>query len=225
MYFRQIFDTDSHAFTYLLADELSSRAVVIDPMLSQATMILALLAERGLLLDAVLRTHLHPSDRYACGDLCQHTGARFIIGAGGDSQIKGERVTDGDRIVFGGETILVIATPGHTPESICYLWRDRLFSGETLLIQEIGSCVDDFACGQLYDSITRKLFVLPDEILVFPAFDMLGRTVSTIREERDRNRAFAVSSREAFIANTRRHLRRKSAIDRCPLVSHRDGTW
>jgi len=224
MYFRQIPDTGSHALTYLLADEVAGKAVVIDPLCSQATMILSVLAESGLHLECVLRTHVHYPDGCGCGDLCPQTGARFFLGVRNPEAIAGQRVSDGEEIRFGAEVLRVIDTPGHTPGSVCYLWQDRLFTGETLLIQGCGTCSNEVEAGLLYDSVTRRLFALPDETLVFPGYDENGRTVSTIREERTRNLAFAVHSRGEFSAlqcSARERERERSPR----LVSHRLGWW
>jgi glyoxylase-like metal-dependent hydrolase (beta-lactamase superfamily II) len=101
--------------------------------------------------------------------------------------------------------IRVIATPGHTPDGVCFLWHDRLFSGDALAIGGCRPSADPGADpGVLYDSVTRRLFALPGETLVFPGHAFHARRVSTIAEERTRNRSFAHTSRDAFIAAWRR---------------------
>ncbi len=195
--FRQIFDPASCAFTYLLGDNRSGQAVVIDPGDDAATMpLLAMLAELDLKLRYVLQTHVHDSAPDDAAHLAERTGARVVAGAGRAS--KG--VQHDEKIVFGNDTIRVIGTPGHTPCSVSYLWNDRVFTGDTLLIDNCGRtdlCGAD--AGALYDSITRQLFALPGETLVFPGHDRRGRTVSTIAEQRERNPSIAGLSRDEFI--------------------------
>ncbi len=114
----------------------------------------------------------------------------------------------GDRVDFGPEHVRVIATPGHTPGSLSYLWRDRVFTGDSLMIGGCG-CTEHPAAdpARLYDSVMRRLFTLPGETLVFPHHDRCGRTVSTIAEERETNPAFAQRSRDEFITRRRASAR------------------
>jgi len=225
MYFRQIHDAATNALTYLLADEDSRDAIVIDPLKTQATLILALLAERGLRLRHVLRTHVHQPARAECGELCPSTGATLILGNGSPNDIGGERVDDGAIICSGPLQLSVIATPGHAPGSICYLWQDRLFCGDTLLICGCDCLGEDADPGRMFDSVKQKLFILPDETLVFPGHDPNGRTVSTIGEERRRNTSFAAASREAFIATASEDALAGSTTQNSPLLSHARGRW
>ncbi|TVO66837.1 MBL fold metallo-hydrolase [Denitromonas ohlonensis] len=199
MYFRQIFHSPSHSIGYLLADMSACDAVLIDPLPEQSELLLALLQERDLRLLYVLRTHMHSPEQGHCGELCRFTGAELVVGI--DSPYDGptQRKGHGETVVFGNEVLRVLTTPGHTPDSVCFLWRDRLFCGDTL---EIGGCRLDAAQsdpGQLYDSVTQRLFLLPGETLMFPGHDFNGRTVSTIAEERHRNAAFSAGSRERFL--------------------------
>lgn len=225
MVFRQIHDAATNALTYLLADEDSRNAIVIDPLKTQATLILALLAERNLRLRHVLRTHVHQPSRAECGELCPSTGATLILGKGSPDDISGERVDEDTTICCGPLQLSVILTPGHAPGSVCYLWQDRLFCGDTLLIRNCDCVGPDADPGLLFDSVKQKLFVLPDETLVFPGHDANGRTVSTIGEERRRNPAFAQSSREAFIASAIEEPLAVSATQNSTLLSHMQGRW
>ncbi len=154
--FRQIFDPASQAFTYLLGDISSGQAVVIDPGSEASTMpLLAMLPELDLQLCYVLQTHVHDTDLDDAVSLGVRTGARVVTGevrAGSFS----EHVRHGETIVFGNEAIRVIGTPGHTPCPVSYLWNDRVFTGDTLLIDDCGRT--DLPAGDaaaLYDSITR----------------------------------------------------------------------
>jgi hypothetical protein len=128
MYFRQIRDAATNALTYLLADEERREAVVIDPLRIQATLILALLAERRVRLRHVLRTHVHQPARAECGKLCPSTGATLMLGRGSPEDIGGERVEDGALIHCGACTwqrLLLVARPP-------VLWRHPADQGQRL---------------------------------------------------------------------------------------------
>lgn len=212
MYFRQLFDPRTSAMSYLLAPEDGGGAVAIDPNpdSSQALLLQSLLAERRLDLRMILLTHVHGDTLERLGDF--YPAVLLLAGApvGGNEGCRA--AVDGDMLRLDAETIRVIATPGHTPCSVSYLWRDRLFCGDAL---ELGGCGlgEGEACdpGRIYDSVVDRLFVLPDEVLVFPGHDARGRTVSTIGEERQRNPFFLPRSRDAFIAAFRERQRPKPA--------------
>jgi len=199
-HFRQIFDPTSCAFTYLLGDSGSGQAVVIDAGgAATAVPLLAMLAELGLQVSYVLQTHVHDAEPDDAASLGERTGAP-VAGARVRAGGSGMLVRHGETIVFGDQAIRVIGTPGHTPCSVSYLWNDRVFTGDALLIDDCGRT--DPPAGDaaaLYDSITRRLFTLPGETLVFPGHDRRGRTVSTIAEQRERNPSIAGLSRDEFI--------------------------
>lgn len=198
MYFRQFFDPVTSAMSYLLADPAARVAALIDPVCDPCQVLIfrALLAERELELALVLLTHVHGDTLAEL--LAPYPGVRVVAGA---AAAGGQTARDGDCLHLGAETIRVIATPGHTPHSVSFLWRDRLFCGDAL---ELGGCAASVAGegdpGQLFDSVTRRLFNLADETLVFPGHDFNGRTVSTIGEERRRNPFFQSLNRDAFVA-------------------------
>lgn len=199
MIFRQLFDPESSTLTYLLADG-QGNAVIIDPVLEHVEDYLSLLASLGLTLRWVLDTHVHADHITGSQSLKQRTGATTVIARSCSAPGYDRQVEDGDTLDFGTESIRVIATPGHTPGSLCFLWRDRLFTGDTLMINACGRT--DFQKGsavEMYDSITRKLFVLPDETLVYPGHDYKGRRVSCIGEEKVLNTRIAGKTQEEFV--------------------------
>ena len=199
MLFRQLFDSDSSTLTYLLADD-TNHAVIIDPVLEQLPRDLALIQSQGLTLDFVLDTHVHADHITASTALKNATGAITVIAQNCGALGYDRLLVDDELIAFGGETLRVIATPGHTLGSLCYLWRDRLFSGDTLMINACGRT--DFQSGdaeQMFDSITEKLFVLPDETLLYPGHDYKGRRVSCIGEEKLLNTRIAGKTRAEFV--------------------------
>ena len=200
MMFRQLFDPGSSTYTYLLADDASHEAVIIDPVVEQVERDLTLLAERGLKLKFSLETHVHADHVTGARGLKDATGARTAVARDCLATGYDRLLEDGDVVLFGSEEILVIATPGHTPGSLCFLWRDRLFTGDTLLIGGCGRT--DFQNGSaeaLWSSVTQKLFTLDEQILVYPGHDYKGRRVSSIGEEKLFNTRFAGRTRGEFL--------------------------
>jgi len=201
MFFKQLFDPASSTLTYLIADDSNHEAVLIDPVTEQVERDVRLLREHGLALKYTLETHVHADHVTAAHVLKQATGARTAVCRDCNAQGYDRLLKDGDVILFGHEEILTIATPGHTPGSVSYLWRDRVFTGDTLLIGGCGRT--DFQNGSaeaLWHSITEKLFRLDEQILVYPAHDYKGRRVSSIGEERRFNARVAGKTREEFLS-------------------------
>jgi len=199
MIFRQLFDPESSTLTYLLADE-HGNAVIVDPVLEHVEEYLSLLGSLKLTLRMVLDTHVHADHITGSQKLKQHTCATTVIAKNCGATGYDRQLADNDTLAFGAEIIRVIATPGHTPGSLCYLWHDRLFTGDTLMINACGRT--DFQQGsaaEMYRSITQKLFVLPDETLVYPAHDYKGRRVSSIGEEKVLNTRIAGKTEQEFI--------------------------
>ncbi len=198
--FHQFFDQTSSTLTYLLADPLTGDAVIIDSVKEHLGAYLTFLQEQELQLAWVLETHVHADHVTGAAGLREMTGARSAVGAAGGVGCADRQLGDGDTIVFGNEVIRVIATPGHTPGCVTYHWRDRLFTGDALMIGGCGRT--DFQggdAGQLYDSITKRLFSLPDETLVYPGHDYKGARVSCIGQEKGSNPRLAGRSRQEFI--------------------------
>ncbi len=187
MIFRQLYDATSSTYTYLLADDESREALLIDPVFGQAQRDLALLQELELNLKLVVDTHAHADHVTAAWLLKQKAGCEIasakVIGA----EHVDRPLEEGDTFGVGSVRLRVLSTPGHTDGCMSYVLEDdsMVFTGDALLIRGCGR--SDFQQGsakRLFESITKKLFALPDTCLVYPAHDYNGRTVSSIGEEK-----------------------------------------
>jgi sulfur dioxygenase len=196
----QLFDTESSTFTYILATQAGGEAVLIDPVDEHWERDLEHLRRLGLKLAYVLETHAHADHVTSAGKLRELTGAKAAVPSGCGIPPADVQLNDGDVIRFGGEEILVLHTPGHTAGSMSYVWRNNVFTGDTLLINGCGRT--DFQSGSadaLFDSVTKKLFSLPDDMLMWPGHDYRGQVVSTIGWEKQHNARLANRSREEFV--------------------------
>ena len=200
MIFKQLFDAASSTYTYFIADTLAGEAVLIDPVDTHVDDYLALLNPYKCMLKYSLETHVHADHITGGGLLRQKTQAQTAVASACGAKTADLQLNDGDEINFGQETIKVIATPGHTPGSTSFLWRDRLFTGDTLLINGCGRT--DFQGGsasEQYNSIVKKLFCLPEDTLVYPGHDYNGRRVSNIGQEKTINPRLAGKTLDEFI--------------------------
>ena len=196
----QLFDVDSSTFTYILVADDNTSTVIIDPVERHWQRDLAHLERLGLKLAYVLETHAHADHVTSAGKLVDVTGARAAVPSGCGIAPAEVQLNDGDVIRFGAdERIEVLHTPGHTAGSVSYVWRGNVFTGDTLLIDGCGRT--DFQSGSsqaLYDSVTGKLFALPDTTRVWPGHDYKGQSVSTIGWEKRHNARIANRSKEDF---------------------------
>lgn len=199
MIFRQLFDRDSYTYTYLLGNEVSGEALIIDPVLSKVARYLQLLDELGLRLVKVLDTHVHADHISGMGCLRDRTRCITVMGEESAIDVVSQRVSDGDPIRVEGIELKALHTPGHTADSYSFVMEDRVFTGDALFIRGTGRT--DFQQGNsaaAYDSLFNKLLRLPDETLVYPAHDYKGDTVSTIGEEKAHNPRLQVQSVEEY---------------------------
>lgn len=201
MIFRQLFDSTSSTYTYLLASRAGGEALIIDPVLERVERYLKLIEELDLRLVKAVDTHVHADHITGLGALRDHTKCITVMGEQSGVDVVSMRVSDGDRLSIEGISLDVIYTPGHTDDSYSFSMPDRVFTGDTLLIRGTGRT--DFQNGDAraqYDSIFNRLLRLPDETFVFPAHDYKGDTVSTIGEERRHNPRLQVRSAEEYAA-------------------------
>jgi sulfur dioxygenase len=200
MIFRQLFDSTSGTYTYLLASRHGGEALIIDPVIERVDRYLQLVRELDLKLVKAVDTHLHADHITGLGTLRDRTHCITVMGENTKADVVSMRVAEGDHIEIEGLRLDVLFTPGHTDDSYSFLHGDRIFTGDTLLIRGTGRT--DFQNGDpraQYDSIFNKLLKLPDETLVYPAHDYKGETVSTIGEEKLFNPRLKVKSVDEYI--------------------------
>lgn len=190
MIFRQLYDSVSSTYTYLLADEKSREALLIDPVFEQNQRDLALLRELNLNLKLILDTHAHADHITAAWLLKQKTGAQIALAAAVGAEGVDVPLHHGQMVGVSGVQLEVRATPGHTDGCLSYVLSDHsmAFTGDALLIRGCGR--SDFQQGdaaRLYHSITEQIFSLPDDCAIYPAHDYNGRTRSTVCEEKIHN--------------------------------------
>jgi len=200
MIFKQLIDAETSTYTYLLADEWSREAVIIDSVTERVERDFQLVTELGLTLVAVLDTHIHADHITGSAGLSGKTGATIVVPKGSDVVGADRFVGEGSIIPFGRQALRVLETPGHTANCISFvLDKQAVFTGDALLIRGTGRT--DFQGGDarnLYNSI-QKLFALPDDLMVYPGHDYNGHTASSIAEEKRYNPRLAGKSEREFV--------------------------
>jgi sulfur dioxygenase len=200
MIFRQLFDTTSSTYTYLIAGRHGGEALIIDPVLERVDRYIKLMEELDVKLVKAVDTHVHADHITGLGELRDRTRCITVMGEESGVDVVSSRVGDGSQIVIDGVALDAMHTPGHTSDSYSFLMGDRVFTGDTLLIRGTGRT--DFQNGNpvdQYDSIFNRLLNLPDEMLVYPAHDYKGDTVTTIGEERAFNPRLQVDSCDEYV--------------------------
>jgi sulfur dioxygenase len=200
MIFRQLFDTTSSTYSYLLASRHGGEALIIDPVLERVDRYIQLLRELDLRLVKAIDTHLHADHITGLDALRERTRCITVMGEQTKADVVSIRVADGDRVGIEGLSLEALYTPGHTDDSYSYILPDRVFTGDTLLIRGTGRT--DFQNGDpraQYASLFGRLLKLPEETLVYPAHDYKGDTVSTIGEEKAFNPRLQVKSIDEYV--------------------------
>jgi glyoxylase-like metal-dependent hydrolase (beta-lactamase superfamily II) len=192
MIFRQLFEPQSSAYTYLIGCERTREAVLIDPVLETVERDLALLAELGLALHYTIETHIHADHVTGAARLRQETGSKTAVPEKSLADHVDVPLREGEAIAVGDLSLKPLYTPGHTDDHFSYLLEAadglRVFTGDALMIDGCGRT--DFQNGDaatLYRSVQEKIFALPDDTLVYPGHDYQQRRVSTVGQEKARN--------------------------------------
>ena len=199
MLVRQLFDAQTFTFTYIVADNFGSEAIIIDPVDSKVEQYMKLLKELNLKLKYVFDTHVHADHITAAGKLRELTDCITLLGDGTNAECVSKVVKDGEKIQVGSLEFTVLETPGHTQDSYCLYTPTMVFTGDTLFVRGTGRT--DFQAGNpvdQYNSIVNKLFSLPEETIVYPGHDYNGNTRSSIWEEKNFNPRLAGKSVAEF---------------------------
>ena len=200
MIFEQLFDTKSSTYTYILSSGKGREALIIDPVLEHTDQYINLLNKLELKLVKVIDTHIHADHITGLNELSERTNCTKIMGENSKSEVVDLRVKEDENVKIDNINLKVMYTPGHTDCSYSYLMNDRVFTGDTLLINGTGRT--DFQNGnarQQYDSIFNKLLKLPENTMVYPAHDYNGKKHSTIGSERKNNPRLQVNSVDQYV--------------------------
>ncbi len=199
--FYQLFESESSTYTYIVADFASKEAAIIDPVLETVDRDLKLIEETGLKLKYVLDTHVHADHITGAGKIRERTGAKTALSRHAGVDCADLSLHDGEELSLGEQKIKVLETPGHTNTCLSFVFRDKVFTGDALLIRGTGRT--DFQQGssdKLFESIHEKIFTLPAETLVYPGHDYRGQMSSTVELEKKWNPRLGMNrSKEEFI--------------------------
>jgi sulfur dioxygenase len=225
----QLFDPASSSYTYVLFDESTREALIIDPVDEQLERDLQVLREYGLKLLWTVETHAHADHITSAGQLAEHTGAQTVAPLACEIRTAAIQLKHGNTLKFGTHEIRALHTPGHTAGSMSFLWQAgsqrHVFTGDSLLIDGCGRT--DFQSGSaeaLYQSLTTVLFALPDDTIVWPGHDYKGRTHSTIGAEKTGNVRVAGKTLAEFCAiMASLHLPRPRRIDEAVPANQTSG--
>jgi len=188
MLVRQLFDEATWTYTYLLADEQSKEAIMIDAVIEQVERDVKLIEELGLTLKYAVDTHVHADHITGAGLLRERTGCQTGVAASEHVECVDVPLKEGDVLNFGQYELKVLETPGHTSGCLSFVTDGIIFSGDALFIRGCGRT--DFQAGDadtLYTSITEKIYTLADDTIVYPGHDYKGMMLSTVAEEKEFN--------------------------------------
>ena len=199
MIFEQLFDTKSSTYTYIISSGKGREALIIDPVIEHSDEYIKILENLELKLVKVIDTHIHADHISGLNELNKRTNCIRIMGEKSKSEVIDIKLKDNENLNIENIELKAIYTPGHTDCSYCYLMNDRVFTGDTLLINGTGRT--DFQSGSpldAYDSLFNKLLKLPEKTLVYPGHDYNGKKNSTIENEKNNNPRLQVNSREEY---------------------------
>jgi len=200
MIFNQLFDEKSHTYTYIISSGKGREALIIDPVIEKTEEYIKVLENLELKLVKVIDTHIHADHISGLNELNKKTNCTRIMGETTPSEVIDIKVKDNEKIKIENIELTSIHTPGHTKCSYSFFMNDRVFTGDTLLINGTGRT--DFQGGSAkdqYNSIFNNLLKLPEETIVFPAHDYNGKKNSTILEEKNNNPRLQVNSADEYI--------------------------
>ena len=200
MIFNQLFDPKSHTYTYIISSGKGREALIIDPVIEKTDEYIKILENLELKLVKVIDTHIHADHISGLNELNKKTNCTRIMGDNSPSEVVDIKVKDGEKVKIEDIELTALHTPGHTICSFSFFMKDRVFTGDTLLINGTGRT--DFQGGSAkdqYDSIFNRLLKLPDQTVIYPAHDYNGKKNSTIIEEKKNNPRLQVNSIDEYI--------------------------
>ena len=200
MIFNQLFDPKPHTYTYIISSGKGREALIIDPVIEKTHEYLKILENLDLKLVKVIDTHIHADHVSGLNELNKMTNCTRIMGDNSPSEVVDIKVKDGEKVKIEDIELTALHTPGHTICSFSFFMKDRVFTGDTLLINGTGRT--DFQGGSAkdqYDSIFNRLLKLPDQTVIYPAHDYNGKKNSTIIEEKKNNPRLQVKSIDEYI--------------------------
>jgi len=200
MIFNQFFDNVSSTFTYLISSGKGREALIIDPVLENTNHYILYLKKLDLKLVKVIDTHIHADHVSGLKELQQRTDCATIMGEKSLSEVVTIKVKDNEKIKIDNIELTSMYTPGHTDCSYSFFMKDRIFTGDTLLINSTGRT--DFQNGNSidqYHSLFNRILKLSEKMFVYPAHDYKGKTVSTIGEEKKNNPRLKVKSLDQYV--------------------------
>ena len=199
MIFEQLFDTKSSTYTYIVSSGKGREALIIDPVIENTNEYIKILKNLDLKLVKVIDTHIHADHISGLNELSKRTKCSKVMGEQSASEVIDIRVKDNEKIKIENIELISMHTPGHTDCSYSFVMNDRVFTGDTLLINSTGRT--DFQTGSphdAYNSLFNKLLKLPEKTLVYPAHDYNGKKYSTIKNEKRNNPRLQISSVEEY---------------------------
>ena len=188
MFVRQLFDRETSTYTYLIADEATSEAAIIDPVKEQLERDVLLIKQLGFKLKYVFETHVHADHITSSGKLRDEFSAEVVLHENSEAKCADLLIKDGDVLKLGNIEVKALHTPGHTNADLSFAVEDYVFTGDALLVRDCGRT--DFQAGDsvaLYNSINEKIFSLDEKTTIYPGHDYYGFTASTVKEEKQFN--------------------------------------
>ena len=182
MIFNQLFDNKSSTYTYIISSGKGREALIIDPVIEHTDEYVRVLESLDLKLVKVIDTHIHADHISGLNELNKRTNCARVMGEKSKSEVVDIKLKDDENLSIENIKLKAIYTPGHTDCSYCYLMNDRVFTGDTLLINGTGRT--DFQSGSpldAYDSLFNKLLKLPENTLVYPAHDYNGKKIQLLK--------------------------------------------
>ena len=199
MIFEQLFDNKSSTYTYIISSGKGREALIIDPVIENTDKYIKVLKNLDLKLVKVIDTHIHADHISGLNELSKKTKCSKIMGENSSSEVLDIIVKDNEKIKIENIELISMYTPGHTDCSYSFLMNDRIFTGDTLLINSTGRT--DFQNGNshdAYNSLFDKILKLPEKTFVYPAHDYNGKKYSTIENEKNNNPRLQVKSAEEY---------------------------